>query len=78
MDPSFLTAQIEGMEWIILLIVIAALFMFGPSKIPELARGFGLAVGEFRRGREQVDAEIRKEFGAVKDDLKVPDVKLEK
>ncbi len=75
MDVSFLTAQIEGMEWIILLIVIAALFMFGPSKIPELARGFGRAVGEFRRGREQVEAEIKKEFSGVKDDLTV---KLEK
>ncbi len=57
-----LTAQIEGIEWVILLIVVAALFLFGPSKIPELARGFGRALGEFRRGRMEVEQEINQQF----------------
>lgn len=57
-----LTAQIEGIEWIIVLIVIAALFLFGPSKLPELARGFGRAMGEFRRGRLEVEREITQQF----------------
>ena len=57
-----LTAQIEGIEWIIILIVLAALFLFGPSKIPELARGFGRAMGEFRRGRMEVEREINQQF----------------
>lgn len=57
-----LTAQIEGIEWVILLIVVAALFLFGPSKIPELARGFGRALGEFRRGRMEVEHEINQQF----------------
>ena len=57
-----LTAQIEGIEWIIVLVVLAALFLFGPSKIPELARGFGRALGEFRRGRMEVEREINQQF----------------
>ncbi len=57
-----LTAQIEGIEWIILLIIIAALFLFGPQKLPELARGFGRAMGEFRRGRMEVEREITQQF----------------
>lgn len=57
-----LTAQIEGIEWIIVLVVLAALFLFGPSKIPELARGFGRALGEFRRGRMEVEKEINQQF----------------
>lgn len=62
--PSFLdiTAQIEGIELIILLIIVAVLFLFGPSKLPELARGFGRAMGEFRRGRLEVDREISQQF----------------
>ena len=59
-----LTAQIEGFEWIILLIIVAALFLFGPQKLPELARGFGRAMGEFRRGRMEVEKEITQQFGA--------------
>ncbi len=57
-----LTAQIEGFEWIILLIIIAALFLFGPQKLPELARGFGRALGEFQRGRMEIEREIRGQF----------------
>ena len=58
-DLLNLTAQIEGFEWIILLIVIAALFLFGPQKLPELASGFGRALGEFQRGRLEIEREIR-------------------
>jgi len=57
-----LTAQIEGIEWIILLVIVAALFLFGPSKLPELARGFGRAMGEFQRGRLEIEREIRGQF----------------
>lgn len=60
-----LTAQIEGLEWIILLVIVAALFLFGPSKLPELARGFGRALGEFQRGRMEIEREIRGQFSAL-------------
>ena len=61
-DVLNLTAQIEGFEWIILLIIVAALFLFGPQKLPELARGFGRAMGEFQRGRMEIEREIRGQF----------------
>ncbi len=60
-----LTAQIEGFEWIILLIIVAALFLFGPQKLPELARGFGRALGEFQRGRMEIEREIRGQFSTL-------------
>ncbi len=66
-----LTAQIEGFEWIILLIIVAALFLFGPQKLPELARGFGRAMGEFRRGRMEVEKEISQQFGQEDPRMKV-------
>ena len=43
-----LTAQIEGIEWMVLLGIVMFLFFFGPTKIPELARGVGRAWGEFK------------------------------
>jgi sec-independent protein translocase protein TatA len=71
MDPSILTAQIVGIEWIIVLIVLAALFLFGPKKIPEMAHGLGRALGEFKRGRAEIEKEISQMGDTAKDDLTV-------
>lgn len=46
-------------EWIIVLVAAAALLFVGPKKLPELARGLGRAWGEFRRGREEVERELK-------------------
>jgi sec-independent protein translocase protein TatA len=63
-DLLNIAAQIEGMEWIIILVIIAVLFLFGPSKLPELARSTGRALGEFHRGRLEVEREINQQFSA--------------
>lgn len=58
-----LTAQLPGgFEWIIILIIIAVLLLFGPQKLPELARGVGRALGEFRRGKIEVERQISEEL----------------
>src|SRR5438876_11566611 len=64
-SPIDITAQIEGIEWIIILIIIAVLLLFGPSKLPELARGVGRALGEFRRGKMEVERQISDEINAM-------------
>lgn len=48
-----------GIEWIILLAVIALVLFMGPTKLPELARGIGKALGEFRRGKMEIEKEIQ-------------------
>jgi sec-independent protein translocase protein TatA len=45
-------------DWAIL-IVVALLLFGGSKKIPELARGLGRAMGEFRRGQAEVEKELR-------------------
>ena len=45
--PLFL-GNIHGWEWIIILVVI--LLLFGGKKIPELMRGLGKGVSEFKKG----------------------------
>jgi len=52
----------QGLEWIVILVIVAVLFMFGPKKIPELMRGMGRAMGEFRRGRLEIENEIKRDF----------------
>ncbi len=49
-----------GTELIILLVII--LLLFGAKRIPELARGLGSGVREFRKGtRGEIDGEEREE-----------------
>jgi len=64
-SPIDITAQIEGIKWVVILIIIAVLLLFGPSKLPELARGVGRALGEFRRGKMQIEREISTELSAL-------------
>ena len=51
--------QIAGMEWFWVLIVIVAL-LFGANKIPEIARAIGRAMGEFQKGKMEIEREIEK------------------
>lgn len=61
-----MTAQFpQGFEFIIILIIIAVLLLFGPQKLPELARGIGRALGEFRRGKMEVERQISEELTSM-------------
>ena len=48
---------IAGQEWIFI-IIIAVVLIFGAKKIPELARTFGKAKGEFEKGKIEGDKEL--------------------
>lgn len=43
-------------EWLFL--AILALVLFGPKKLPELARGLGKALGELQKAKEDFRREI--------------------
>ena len=46
-----------GPELLIILLVLVLLF--GANKIPKLARSTGQAMGEFRKGREEIEEELK-------------------
>lgn len=46
-----------GWEWIIIVLVI--ILLFGAKKIPELARGLGRGIREFKDATKQVKDEIK-------------------
>jgi|TARA_B100001741_G_scaffold122595_1_gene101044 sec-independent protein translocase protein TatA len=39
--------------WQIVLIVLVVLLMFGGKKIPELMKGLGKGISEFKKGKEE-------------------------
>ena len=52
-----ITNFIQGSEWIWIAVIVAILF-FGAKKIPELAKTFGKAKGEYEKGRIEGDKEV--------------------
>lgn len=51
--------SIGGYEWLIILLII--LILFGAKKLPELARGMGEAIREFRKAsREEQEGILSK------------------
>lgn len=43
-----------GYEWLVVIAVIAIIFLWGPQKLPELARSIGLARKEFEKASKEI------------------------
>ena len=54
---TMFAAFLGGWEWIIVL--LAVLLLFGAKKIPELARGLGQGIKEFKKATKEVTDEIQ-------------------
>tara|TARA_B100001142_G_scaffold291886_1_gene310352 strand:- start:279 stop:455 length:177 start_codon:yes stop_codon:yes gene_type:complete len=53
MISKLLLFTMGGTEW--LLIALVVLLLFGGKKIPELMRGLGKGVSEFKKGKNESD-----------------------
>jgi len=60
----------------LILIIIVALFLFGPDKIPEMARSLGKAMGEFKKAQTQAENEIKNEIKKIETPQNEKDVKI--
>tara|TARA_Y100001949_G_scaffold125591_1_gene107280 strand:+ start:3306 stop:3503 length:198 start_codon:yes stop_codon:yes gene_type:complete len=54
-----LTLFVAGYEFIWIIVIIGVL-LFGAKKIPELAKTFGKAKGEYKKGEIEADKELKK------------------
>ena len=54
--------------WEIVAIVAVVLLLFGGRKIPELMKGLGKGVKEFKEGMNEVEKEIKADDQPQKDD----------
>jgi len=48
--------------WHIVIIIIVALIIFGPSKLPELGRSIGKTLNEFRNGAREMTETMKDEI----------------
>ena len=55
-DQVLLFGMPGGWEWIIIVLVV--LLLFGAKKIPELAKGLGKGIREFKDATKEVKNEI--------------------
>ena len=52
----------------IAVIFVVVLLLFGAKKIPELARGLGKSMGEFKKARDEFETEIKRAADDVEND----------
>jgi len=53
------------------IIMLVAFLVFGPSKIPEIARKIGKGMNEIRRASDEIKREISKETRKIEKDINV-------
>jgi len=51
----------------LLIILLIVLVLFGAKKIPELARGLGIGLKEFRKATKEINDDNAKESSSVND-----------
>jgi sec-independent protein translocase protein TatA len=50
---------IQGMEWIIIILIVVVLLVWGPEKIPKLARSLGEAKKEFTKAQKEMEEAVK-------------------
>ena len=58
----------SGPDLIVIMVIV--LVLFGAKKLPELARGLGQSLGEFKKAKDEFEREIHK--SATEIDVKDP------
>ena len=54
--------------WQIIIIVLAIIILFGGKKIPEIARGLGLGLKEFKKATKEIKDEVKNAADTISDD----------
>ena len=59
--------------WEIVLIILFVIILFGGKKLPELARGLGLGLKEFKKASREIKDEVQNATDEVNEDEKEPE-----
>jgi len=49
---------IQGIEWIIVAVIVLVFFLWGPEKLPKFARSIGQARREFEKASKGIEEEV--------------------
>lgn len=66
-----------GMPGLILILVLA-LIIFGPNKLPEIGRAFGKSIREFKRATDGIADDIKEEIKSDIQEAKKESIDLKK
>ncbi|MEK7952429.1 Sec-independent protein translocase subunit TatA/TatB [Luteolibacter soli] len=64
MNTPLAIMNLGGQEMMVIFVII--LLLFGAKKIPELARGLGKSMGEFKKARDEFEREITRSEDEVR------------
>ena len=56
--------------WEITLIILVVIILFGGKKLPELARGLGLGLREFKKAKDEITDEVKSVADEINDAVK--------
>ncbi|MDO9627258.1 MAG: twin-arginine translocase TatA/TatE family subunit [Methanobacteriaceae archaeon] len=62
----------------LLIILFVVLLLFGAKKLPELAKGMGKALGEFKRTQRETEFKIKEESDQAKNTEKNTEISADK
>lgn len=68
--------RIGPMELILILVI--ALVIFGPKKLPEIGKALGNAINEFKKHSSKVSADLEEAVGGANEDPKAESAKKAK
>lgn len=54
----------------LILILVLALIIFGPKKLPEIGRAFGQTLREFKKSTKELTSDVMDDFEEEKKELK--------
>ena len=54
------------------LILVVALLVFGPKKLPEVGRSLAQALGSFKKAQQEFEAELKRESAEIEKTMKAP------
>ncbi|MEM6836930.1 MAG: TatA/E family twin arginine-targeting protein translocase [Cyanobacteria bacterium P01_C01_bin.120] len=54
------------------LILVIALLVFGPKKLPEIGRSLAQALGSFKKAQQEFETELKRETAELENSLKTP------
>ena len=60
--------------WEIVLIILFVIILFGGKKLPELARGLGLGLKEFKKATREIKDEVQNAADEVNGDEQKPQI----
>jgi len=67
---------IQGIEWVVIGVIIIILFLWGPDKLPKMARSLGQAKKEFEKATKGLEDEISRTSTTIQQVSQAPVDKL--